>query len=394
MDILLIGCGAVGTVILKHLDRSEAIGQVTVADVNGALAHRIAASLQSSKVRSLRVDAGHAAALTEAMKGHDLVINASVPRFNAVIKGAALRSGLHYLDLSAESRDPYVDSEAWQEHGLTAIIGMGEDPGLSNVLARYAADRMDRVGSIRIRDGDTASSPEFSFIALFSPETFVQETLAPSRVWRDGTYEMVPPLGGKETYPFPPPLGRLTVYSVDHEEVDSLPRYIGKGVRYVDFKLALDDATVGTLQGLQGTGPAAGTPGDGAARRKAFLASVPKPADLVGRVDGYAALVVEVTGEERGERKRHVLHTLLGHREASRRFHATGTAYLTGTPAAVAATLLATGEIRQTGILAPELLDPDPILRMLRERGIEIHERVERGEGAPEDGESSVVAST
>src|SRR2546428_307107 len=97
------------------------------------------------------------------------------------------------------------------------LCAMGEDPGLSNVFARYAADGMERVDSIKVRDGDTASSPDYPFIALFSPETFVEETLAPSRIWRDGKYDSVPPFGELEAYEFPAPIGSLPVYSVDRE---------------------------------------------------------------------------------------------------------------------------------------------------------------------------------
>src|SRR3989475_11779899 len=107
---------------------------------------------------------------------------------------------------------------------------------------------MERVNSIKLRDGDAASSPAYPFLALFSPEPCVEEARAPSRIWRDGKYESAPPFGEFETYEFPAPIGPLPVYSVDHEEVDTLPRFIGKGVRYVDFKLALDPATVQTLK--------------------------------------------------------------------------------------------------------------------------------------------------
>lgn len=374
--VLLIGCGAVGRVIARHLCASGAIGEVVLADVAGDVAKGVAAQIGSPKARPLRLDASQPDELRGAMGGCDMVVNASLPRLNRGIKEAALDRGLHYLDLSCESSDPYGDDGLWRAQGLTALLGMGEDPGLSNVFARRAADGMERVESIRIRDGDTARSPGLGFIPLFSPETFVEETLAPSRIWRGGSYETVPPLGAFETFEFPAPVGPLPTYSVDHEEVDSLPRFIGKGVQYVDFKLALDGAMVRRLQEYRAL--CRGDLGEEelARRRRAFFASVPRPADLVGRVDGYAALLVEVVGEARGERRTHVLYTILGHGEASRRFGATATAYLTGSGAALGALLLATGRIREPGVLPPEALDPEPFFPMLRAFGIEVHERV------------------
>jgi len=255
---------------------------------------------------------------------------------------------------------------------------MGEDPGLSNVFARHAADGMDRLESVKVRDGDTASSPDYPFIALFSPETFVEETLSPSRVWRDGRYESVPPFGEAETYEFPPPVGPLTVYSVDHEEVDTLPRFLGKGVRYVDFKLALDATTVQTLKLFRDLRLLEPGPPGGPSPRRALFAALPKPGDLAGRVEGHAVVLVEVAGEKDGVRVVHTVYAGLGHREAAERFGATATAYLTGSGAAAGAILLADGTIPERGKLSPENLDPKPFFPLLRRFGIEVTERIRR----------------
>lgn len=375
-SVLLIGCGAVGSVVAQHLSVSDAIADVLVADVDGDLAKRTAASLRSPNVHAMQLDASDEGALRRAMRGCGLVINTALPRFNRAVQAAALAEGLDYLDPANDSGDPFADSDVWRDAGLRALCGMGEDPGLSNVFARYAADGMDRVDSIKVRDGDTASSPDYPFIALFSPETFVEETLSTSKIWRDGKYDLVPPFGEFETYEFPPPIGPLPVYSVDHEEVDTLPRFIGKGVRYVDFKLALDSRTVQTLKlfrdlRLLERGP----PGE-PSRRKALFDALPKPADLAGRIDGYAAILVEVTGKKDGQKIVHVVYAMLSHREASEKFGATATAYLTGTGTAIGTILLASGTIREKGKLSPEHLDPKLVFPLLRKSGIDAKEHV------------------
>lgn len=359
--------------IARHLARSEEVGHLVLADIDGDLAARLAAQAGGSKTRAVKLNASDPTALAHAARGCGLIVNAVLPRFNVGIRHAALEAGAHYIDLATESNDPFTDSARWQAAGLTGILGMGEDPGLSNVLARRAADGMDRVDSVKVRDGDTASSPAFPFIALFSPETFVEETLHGSRIWRDGAYEDVPPFGEREVYDFPAPVGPQTVYSVDHEEVDSLPRFLGKKVRYVDFKLALDDATERALREYQRLLQARPDPETERARRT-FFAKIPKPADLAGQVDGHAALVVEVRGWKGDEKRTHIQFVLLGHREAAERYGATGTAYLTGTPAAAAALMLLRGDVREHGLLAAEQLDPQPFLALLRERGIEVRE--------------------
>ncbi len=103
---------------------------------------------------------------------------------------------------------------------------------------------------------------------------------------------------------------------------------------------------------------------------------MPKPADLAGRVDGYAAILVEVAGEKDGHSIVHTIYAMLGHREAAQRFGATATAYLTGTGAAAGALLVAGGSIREKGKLSPENLDPKPFFPLLRKFGIDVKERV------------------
>jgi len=356
-----------------------------VADVEQASVRSLLNKIRApTQVRGISLDASDARALEQALSGMTVVVQASLPRFNRQVQAAALASGTHYIDMAADSVDPYVTTSEWEHHGLLGIVGMGEDPGMSNLMARFAADRLDRVESIRVRDGDTATSPEFAFLPLFSPETFIGETLNPSRIWDGGKYRNVPPFGEGETYGFPAPVGPQKVYSVDHEEVDSLPRFIGKGVQYVDFKLALDDPTRRTLELLRdlkllepGTAEAPGP-------RQAVLRALPKPAELAGKVDGYAALVVETVGESKGARTKITLSTTLSHRAAYEHHRATATAHLTGTPTAVAVLLLLEGKIAERGFLAPESLTVDPFFPKLRELGVPVTEErsVERPVGA------------
>ena len=350
-----------------------------LADLDAPLAQTVAAGLPGSRAKGVGLDAGDAAAVAALVKGADVLVNATIPRFNNTLMTAAREGKVAYVDLASSSRDPFVDDGKWKAAGVPAIIGMGEDPGLSNVFARYGADQMDSVDAIRIRDGDTASSTEFPFICLFSPETFIGETLISSRIWKNGAYSVVPPFGGFEQYTFPAPVGLQPVYEVDHEEVDTLPRFIGKGVQYVDFKLALDDRTVRVLQTFQDLQIFGNERPDRVAARKAILQVIPKPADLIGKVEGSAALVVEVDGLQQGAPRRLRLSTLISHPEAARKYGSTGTAYLTGTGGAVGALLLATGKVRAPGMHSPETLDPTPFLPMLAERGVVLHEEILAG---------------
>lgn len=362
--------------IARHLVASDAVRQVIAADLDTDLAKRVASSAGSPKARAMSLDAGDPGAVRRAADGVGVLVNATVPKFNEILMAAALEAGAHYLDMASGAEDAFAQDGAWQAAGRTALVGMGEDPGLGNVFARYAADGMDRVESIRVRDGETATHPDHPFVALFSPETLVEETLEPAKIYRDGAWVDVRPLSDFEAFPFPDPVGTLQVCAVSHEEVDTFPRFIGKGVRYVDFRLALDPATVQMLRTFRDMGLLDPGPPGGPSPRKALFSKIPKPADLVGQVAGMAVLLVEVVGEQDRVRKTHTLYTILGHDEAARRFGATGTAYLTGTGGAIGALMLASGAIPRHGVVSPESLDPAPFFPMLRERGIEVQERV------------------
>ncbi len=357
--------------IASHLAVDPRVRRLTVADVDERFARTMASRLPADgRVTARALDASDRSAIERAFEDVELVIQASLPRFNAGIQAACLTTGANYIDLATDSTDPYVNDAEWKVHGLTAVLGMGEDPGLSNVMVRYSTDGMDHVESIRVRDGDTGANPAWPFLPVFSPETFLEETLHGARVWENGRYRDVPPFSDGEVYDFPPPVGPQKCYSVDHEEVDSLPRYIGKGVQYVDFKLAMDDVAVRTLLALRdlhlldrGTPEAPGP-------LRYVLNSLPKPAELAGQLDGDSMLIVETKGEKDGHARADTLSTVLNHRRAGELYHVTAVAYLTGTPAAVAALQMLEGTIRAPGMLAPELLDPNPFFPMLRERGI------------------------
>jgi saccharopine dehydrogenase (NAD+, L-lysine-forming) len=164
-----------------------------------------------------------------------------------------------------------------------------------------------------------------------------------------------------------------------HEEVDTLPRLIGKGVRQVDFKLAVPDEMQAQIAFLDRIGMTRRDTVrvDGAAVRPlALLAAVlPQPADLGGRVRGAAIVLVEVEGRKAGRRARHVFHAVMTHDEAFRRHKATATAWLTGTGGAAGALALLSGRVPGPGVWSPEQLDPGPVLALLAELGLKVEEQ-------------------
>jgi saccharopine dehydrogenase (NAD+, L-lysine-forming) len=386
LKFLIIGVGAVGQVIAAHLARDPEVSQVVLGDISLDRAKTVAEWLKSKKASAVKVDAGDRNDLTKAIGQVDVVINATVPRYNMLIMDAALKSNVHYIDLASDIpydsvRKQLSFSDKWKDAGLTAIMGLGEDPGISNLLARQLADKMDRVDEIRVRDGDNSVSKEFAFPCLFSPDVLIDEVLNRPEIFKDGSLCRLSPLSGEEVYRFPEPVGPLTIYFVDHEEPETLSKFIDKGIRYADFKLALSPEFVQMLKILKQLNLTSKEPinvkGVKIAPKDVLLSLIPKPADLAGKVEGYSCISVEVAGRKAGKKMRILAYTYLSNQEAYKKYGVTATSYLTGTPPAVGAVMLAKGDIKVRGVIPPECLNPKPLLAKIEKKGIRITEKIQ-----------------
>ncbi len=373
---MLFGSGATGSVAAGHLVRVKEIENLVLADLFLDRAETLAAKLKSKKVRPLAVEGFGSSELAALLDGADFAINAAHASLDLALMDACLDVGAHYMDLSSIPSKQFPYDTRFRKAGLTALLGGGEDPGLGNVLARFGADQLDAVGSIKIRDGDTASSEVTPLPVVWSPETFLVEVFTEGMYFEDGKIVRVPPWSGKETYPFPQPVGPQPVYLMDHEEPETLGKFIGKGLRYVDLKLAIDDRLFAILDMLRDLGVLREEPvavdGHKVSPRKVLIGLLPRPTDLIGRVQGAAMILVEVAGMKDGRRITHRLYTGMSHEEAATKFGATATAYLVGTGAAIFATQFARGQVSQKGVIAAECLDPAESLRLMGHAGLRV----------------------
>ena len=377
--LVLFGAGGTGSVAARHLVRLKEIDDLVITDLVPVRARELAAKLRSLKARAVPLRDMDPGTLAKLLTGADLAINAAHVNLDLPLMDACLDVGADYMDLSSEPRQQLPYDARFRKAGLTALMGGGEDPGIGNVLARAGADALDSVNAIRIRDGDTASSPDTPLPVVWSPETFLVEVFSPGLYFEEGKLVRPPPWSGKEIYPFPEPVGPQPVYLMDHEEPETLGKFIGKGLRYADLKLAIDDTLFEVLHTIHRLGllneEAVTVEGAKVSPRKMLMSVLPRPTDLVGRVSGTAMIAVEVDGLKDGKRVTHRLYTGMRHEDASRRYGATATAYLVGTGAAAFATQFLRGQITQTGVISAECLDPTESLRLLGRMGLKvIHE--------------------
>jgi len=396
VKVLMLGAGAVGTVSALKFVQQATLEQLIVADAVSARASLLADRLRDPRVRSMALDAGDRAAVARTLRetGTTLVLNAALPVTNLHVMRACLDAGADYIDLASGGTDadgvPKMDDQfaldaEFRAAGRLALLGMGADPGTTNVYAAYAAKHLlDSVTEIRVRDGDNSvCQGHDGFVAAFSPWVFIDECLCKAVSWREGRYHMEEPLTGFEPFEFPE-LGVLNCFYVDHEESKTLPRAFPQA-RVIDFKLCMDDVTVETLRVMKRLGLSGKDRvrvGDtSVAPRDVVVSLLPQPKDLAGRMRGQTCVGTLVKGIRHGEPRAFYIYNVADHETAYAELGVQATAYQTGIPPVIAARLIHEGIWRGAGVLTPEELDPDPFLERLAREGMPWHIRDDTARG-------------
>ncbi len=399
MKICVIGAGAQGSVIAKILAEDPEIDKVVLADINTQLLQRVAKKIDNSKLSTERVDAGNRDDLAKVIKGASVAVNATLTDYNLPIFNSALKHGANYIDFAEDwpLRERFLqqleNSDKWKKAGLTAVKHQGITPGVTNVLTRYAADHLDKVEEIHIKSSWWWPSEEEKMVPTWSPgwsvEIALLEWTADPIVYENREYKTYPPFSGFENHTFPEPMGSQTVCWVEHEEIVTLPHFIGKGVKYVDIKMS-PDIIAGILINL---GFASREPIEvKGAKVKPLdvLLKLTKPAiekiEEMGKTfethklsgeEVFSCLAVQVIGEKAGKKVEEYVYlntSISDMREWMRRYGTTNG--FVPIPAAATAKMLAKGEIEAMGVIAPECLEPQPFMHKLSEMGIGTFQRV------------------
>jgi len=393
MKILIVGTGAQGSVIATEMVKNPEVSEIRLSDINLEKAERLAERLKSEKVRTHRVDANRIDDVMRAAREVNVIVNTTTwnDQFNLNIMEAALNVGAHYQDLASYPPKQLALSDRWKEAELTALIDTGVSPGFTNVLAAQAADKLDRVEEIRIRLWGGVESKEPA--SFWSPETAWMDMVDEPIVYENGEYKKVPPFSGEEVYNFPDPVGPQTVFWHSHEEPETLPRFIGKGVKYVDFKMGGPDfplAKTIVKLGLMNDEPV-DVKGVKVAPRDVFLALVPPTPSMeevermvkAGMISMEACCAVDVKGQKEGAEVRYILYSnFMDIRELEKRMPgANPVAYITSVPASAFTKMLVKRRIKTRGVIPPEALEPavrQAFIAELAEKGITVREKVER----------------
>ncbi|UER53946.1 ATP-binding protein [Kineosporiaceae bacterium SCSIO 59966] len=397
MRILLVGAGGVGDAFARIAARRDFFERLVVADQDPRRAQRTVAAVRErhpgeDRLVAARVDASSAAEVTALAREHGVthVLNAVDPRFVLPVFEGALAAGADYLDMAMSLSRPHPEqpwsrtgvklgdeqfaaAPRWERAGRLALVGMGVEPGLSDVFARYAVDHLfSDVDELGTRDGSnlTVDGPDGpAFAPSFSIWTTIEECLNPPVVWeRDRGWYTTEPFSEPEVFDFPGGIGPVECVHVEHEEVVLMPRWLD--ARRVTFKYGLGADFIEVLRTLRRLGLDRTEPvrvgGVQVSPRDVVAACLPDPATLGDRMRGATCAGLWVTGTGRDGAPREVyLHHVVDNSWSVREYGVQCVVWQTAVNPAVALELLARGTWRGTGVLGPEAFDAVPFLELL-----------------------------
>jgi saccharopine dehydrogenase-like NADP-dependent oxidoreductase len=390
MRILLVGAGGVGAAFCAIAARRSFFDQIVVADYDLARAER---AVVDDRFVPARIDASSAESVAALAVEHRAshVMNAVDPRFVTSIFDGAIAAGADYLDMAMSLSQPdpeqpyqrtgvklgdyqFERAADWESRGRLALVGIGVEPGLSDVFARYAADHLfSDIDELGTRDGSNLTVEGYDFAPSFSIWTTIEECLNPPVVWeRERGWFTTEPFSEPEVFDFPDGIGPVECVNVEHEEVLLMPRWVE--ARRVTFKYGLGGEFIDVLKTLHKLGldrtEKVTVGGADVSPRDVVAACLPDPATLGDRMRGKtcAGLWVTGTGKDGSPRSTYLYH-VVDNEWAMREYGHQCVVWQTAVNPVVALELLATGVWSGAGVLGPEAFDAVPFLHLLTEYG-------------------------
>lgn len=382
---LIIGAGGVGRVVAHKCSQvPETFGKIILASRTLAKCDAIAASIDYP-VQTAEIDADDVSAVVSLMEKiqPDILINVALPYQDLTLMEACLQAGVRYLDTAnyEPKDDPRFSYEyQWPYHqrfvdaGLTALLGSGFDPGVTNVFCAYAQKHFfDEIHTVDIIDAN-AGDHGLPFATNFNPEINIREITAKGRFWEEGQWRETAPLEVSQPFDFPhPEVGNRDIYLLYHEEMESLCKHI-RGVKRLRFWMTFSQNYINHLNVLQNVGMTSIEPIDFQGQQIApleFLKAVlPDPASLGPLTKGKTCIGCVFDGVKDGKRLQKYIYNVCDHEEAYRETGAQAISYTTGVPAMIGAKMILDGHWDKAGVYNMEQHDPDPFMEALNQHGL------------------------
>jgi saccharopine dehydrogenase (NAD+, L-lysine-forming) len=382
--VIIIGAGGVGRVVAhKCAALPEVFESICLASRTVSKCDQIASELPRA-VRTAALDADQPAETAKLIRdfGADLVINVALPYQDLAIMEACLETGVHYVDTANyEPKDEAKFHYGWQwayqdrfkEKGLTALLGSGFDPGVTNVYTAWLhKHEFDEIHTLDILDCNAGDHGQ-AFATNFNPEINIREITQRGKFWENGKWVETDPLSVSKDHVFPDGIGSKRIYLLYHEELESLVKHFPK-IRRARFWMTFGQQYLTHLKVLENVGMTRIDPvrfnGMDIVPLQFLKALLPDPASLGVTTKGKTCIGCMVEGIKDGKPKRAFLYNVCDHEECYRETNAQAISYTTGVPAMIGGKMIAEGKWKGAGVFNMEQFDPDPFMQDLNQYGL------------------------
>ena len=404
--VLVIGCGGVASVaIRKCCQVSEVFSELCIASRTKSKCDELAADLEGkteTKITTAQVDADDVDQVIALIKEYqpDLVMNIALPYQDLTIMDACLACGVNYMDTAnyepEDTEDPewreiynkrceekgfsaYFDyswqwayREKFEKAGLTALLGCGFDPGVTQAYCAHAKknefDTIDTIDILDCNGGDHG----YAFATNFNPEVNLREVSAPGSYWEDGHWVEIPAMSIKREYDFDC-VGQKDMYLLHHEEIESLAENIPE-VKRIRFFMTFGQSYLTQMKCLENVGMLSTTPinfeGKEIVPIQFLKALLPDPASLGPRTVGKTNIGCIFKGVKDGKEKTIYIYNVCDHQECYKEVGSQAISYTTGVPAMIGAMMIMNGTWNKAGVYNIEEFDPDPFMEALNKYGL------------------------
>jgi saccharopine dehydrogenase (NAD+, L-lysine forming) len=393
MKILLVGTGGVGEAIARIAKDRPWVEQVVLTDYNRERIKEVQAKLGDPERFPIEwIDASQQESIETLAKKYkvDLIMNACDPSFNVPIFDAAYNVGCTYMDMAMTLSEPHPQdphhqtgvklgdyqferAKKWEEKGILCLVGLGVEPGMADVFAKYAATHLfDEIEEVGVRDGSNLEVRGYEFAPNFSIWTTIEECLNPPVIWeKEKGWYTTAPFSEPEIFEFPDGIGKQECINVEHEEVLLVPRWVN--CKRVTFKYSLGEQFIAVLKTLHMLGldnkEKINVKDVMVAPRDVVAACLPDPAHLGDRMFGLTCAGTWVRGTKDGKPRQVYLYQVADNEECMKRLGCQSVVAQTAFNAVIGWDLLEHGEWKGVGVLGPEAFDPVPFMNKMADYG-------------------------
>ncbi len=371
--VVLGGYGAMGKIIVMDLAQYAKKMNIVIAGRDSKKANAFIRTLHADNVTFVEADVNDIRQTAHALKGADVCVNAVQYELNEKIMRACLLANCHYLDLGGlfhMTRKQLKLHGKFKQKKLLAILGMGAAPGVTNIFAKMAMDKLNKVSEVHCRVGGkdftVIKNPPVIYFP-YSPKTVLEEHSFPPMIFHQGKFEQIAARSLKTKEDFGGKIGEQTVMATLHSEVATLPKY-KPGIRECTFQISFPDDFEQKISFLVEIGLAKPENIDFTSK---VLAQLPKPNVKPHDIEMLRSFA---KGTINGKLKTVYVEGLF---KSNSRWGAGAGDVDTGVPPSIVAQMLAKEEITIHGVLPPELSVPvKPFVHELKRRGMKLRVKV------------------